>query len=240
MGNPKQAIDVYKAGIKLNPASALLYYNLAVTYARTGQLEDGRNAAKKAAALDPNHRSSQLLLSSIFDKDGYKIPALLAALRFLVLEPNTTRLESALRLTQKIMGAGVSRKNDKEINIFVEEQQKKDEGDFQPIDLFLKLSKAANYTEDNKNKSEFDLLVGNFESLFAVLSETTVKDRSKFTWKYYVPYFVEMKKQGHTQAFVFYVHQRASIPGVKECLEQKKEKVTDFLAWSKAYRWTSN
>src|SRR5262249_41072683 len=82
MGDSKQAIDVYKAGSKLSPSNGLLYYNLAITYSRTGELEESRSAAKKAAEFDPNHRSTQILLSSLFDKSGYQIPAMLAACRF--------------------------------------------------------------------------------------------------------------------------------------------------------------
>lgn len=107
-GDSKKAVEIYKAGIKLSPSSSLLQYNLAVTYLGTGQLEDARAAAKKSAGLDPNHPSSQLLLSTIFDKGGYKPPSLLAASRFLILEPNSTRSDSALRLVQRIMQAGVT------------------------------------------------------------------------------------------------------------------------------------
>lgn len=237
LGNSKQAIEVYKSGIKMNPSDALLHYNLGVTYARTGQLDDSRAVLKKAAVFDPNHKSSQLLLSTVFDKGNYRIPALLAACRFLILEPNSTRSERALKSIQQIMGAGVYRKSEKEINIFVEEQQKKDEGDFGPVDLFLKLSKAANYAEENKNKTEMELLIHNFESLFAVLSETTVKEGSKFTWKYYAPYFVELKKQGYTETFVYLINRRSGIAGVFEWLDQNQKKLADFLAWSRAYQW---
>ena len=237
LGNSKQALDVYKAGIKLNPSSGLLYYNLAITLARTGQFEDSRVAAKKAAALDPNHRSSQLMLSNLFAKAGYQIPALLAACRFLILEPNSSRSEAALGTMQKIMVSGVSRTNEKEINIFVATQPKKDEGDFEPIDLFLKLAMASNYTEENKNKTKIELLAGNFETLFGFLSEGTTKDQSKFTWKYYVPYFADLKRNGHTEAFVYYINQRGVIAGVDQWLQQNQTKVADFLTWSRAYRW---
>jgi tetratricopeptide (TPR) repeat protein len=171
LGDSKRAIETYKAGIKLDPNNGLLYYNLAVTCVRTGQADDARTAVKKAVMLAPEHRSSHLLLSGIFDKAGYKIPGLLAALRFLVLEPNSTRSETALRAVQKTMNSGVSRGSETQINIFVEQQSKKDEGDFEPVDLFLKLAKASNLTEEKKNKSEMELLVDNFQAFFAVLSE---------------------------------------------------------------------
>lgn len=238
-GNPQKAVQTYKAGLKLAPSSSLLEYNLAVTYLHTGQLEDARAAVKRAVALDPDHPSSHLLLSRLFDKGSYKIPSLLAAWRFLILEPASQRSDVVLELVKKLMQAGVSPgKDGNNISIVLDTKQKKDEGDFESIDLFMGLMRAANYTEKNKDKSEIQLLVDNFNSLFSILSESTTKaDRSKFTWKYYVPYFVQMKHQGHTEAFIYYVNQRSTIAGVDQWLKQHQNKVADFLAWSKSYRW---
>jgi Tfp pilus assembly protein PilF len=238
-GEPKKAIEIYQFGIKLSPSNSLLQYNLAVTYLRTGQLEEARAAAKKAAGLGPNHASSQFILSRLFERGSYKIPSILAALRFLTLEPTSKRSDTALELVRKLMQAGVSpAKEGKNISIVLDTGQKKDEGDFESIDLFMSLMKAANYTEKNKEKSEIQLLVANCNSLFAILSKSTSKgDPSKFTWKYYVPYFVEMKQQGHTEAFIYYINQRSATAGVTEWLQQNESKVTQFLDWSKSYRW---
>lgn len=239
-GDSKKAVEIYKAGIKLSPSSTSLQYNLAVTYLRTGQLEDARAAAKKSATLNPNHPSTQLLLSTVFDKGGYKTPSLLAAARFLILEPNSARSDSALRLLQRIMQAGVTLGKDAgEIKVSVDmSPQKKDEGDFSSHDMFMGLAKAEDYVEENKGKTEMQLLGENFESLFAFLSESTNKgDRSKFTWTYYLPYFLELKKQGHVEAFAYYINQRSAIPQVNSWLQQHQSKVSDFLAWSKNYRW---
>ena len=239
LGDPGKAIENYKFGIKLSPSSSLLQYNLAITYYRTEQLEDAKAAVKKAAALGPNHPSSQLLLSSIFDKGSYKVPSLLAALRFLILESDSKRSEVALERVKKLLQAGVSpAKDGKNMSIVMDAEQKKDEGDFESVAFFLSLLKAGNYTEKNQDKSEIQLLVANFDSMFTMLSESKGKaDMSKFTWKYYVPYFVELKQRGHTEAFVYYVNQQSTIVGVNEWLEHNKSKVAEFLAWSKDYSW---
>jgi len=238
-GDAKKAVEVYKAGLKLSPSSSLLEYNLAVTYLHTGKLEDARAAVKRAAMFNPNHPSSQLLLSTLFDKGSYKIPSLLAAWRFLILEPGSPRSEAVLELVSKLMQGGVAPGKDANtINLVFDTTQKKDEGDFQSIELFIGLMRAANLTEKNKDKSETQLLLDNFNSLFTVLSEQTNKaDRSKFTWKFYVPYFVAMKQQGHTEAFTYYVNQRGTVAGVNVWLRQHQNKVHAFLDWSRNYQW---
>lgn len=238
-GNSKKAVETYRAGLKLAPASALLHYNLAVTYLRTEKFEDALGTVKQAAALDPNHSSSQLMLSRLFDRGYYKIPSLLAAWRFLILEPNSQRSDVALELVSKLMQRGVEPgKDGSNITIFVDPAPKKDEGDFGGIDLFMSLMRAANYTEKNKDKTEVQLLLANFNSLVTYLSEQTSKaDRSKFTWKYYVPYFVAMKQQGHTDAFFYYVNQRSKLAGVNVWLREHQNRVHDFLDWSHNYQW---
>ncbi|MGH9871031.1 MAG: tetratricopeptide repeat protein [Pyrinomonadaceae bacterium] len=238
LGNPKAAVETYKAGIKLMPASFLLHYNLGLTYARLSQIEDARIEVKKSASLNPNHASSHNLMSIAFDRGGYKTPALLAACRFLILEPKSNRSETALTLVQKIMQAGASQKDANTITVLMDPSPKKDEGDFGSIELVLGLLRAGNLTENKKDKSEMELLVDNFGTLFSILSEQSGKsDRAKFTWTYYVPYFAELKKQGHTEAFAYYINQRSSISGVDKWLEQHQSKVADFLNWSKGYQW---
>lgn len=238
LGDPKKAIETYKAGIKLFPSNFLLHFNLAITYNKLNEFDDARTSAKKSAGLNPQHSSSQILLAVLFDKASYKTPALLAACRFLILEPASRRTEGALRLMRKIMQGGVSAGNNpNEINIFVDMSAKKDEGDFGAIDLVIGLTKAAEHTEKNKGKTETQLQAESFETLFAILSESSQADRSKFTWKYYAPYFVELKKQGHVEAFTYYINQQSTSPEVSEWLTQHKDKVAAFLAWSKSYPW---
>jgi hypothetical protein len=89
----------------------------------------------------------------IFDRGAYKTPSLLAALRFLILEPSSKRSDAALALVRKVMQAGVSQgKDDNSINIFINTAAKKDEGDFTVIDLVVSMAKAAEKTEKNQGQ----------------------------------------------------------------------------------------
>jgi tetratricopeptide (TPR) repeat protein len=238
-GNAKKAVEAYKVGIKELPASYMLHYNLAVTYNRMGQFNDARAEAKKSAALNPKHPSSHFLLSTLFYKGGYPTPALLSACRFLILEPNSGRSGTALQVVQRVIQGGVSQgKNPNEINIAIDPSPKKDEGDFSSIEMFMGLSKAASLTEKNKGKTEMQLLVGNFESLFTMLEESEAKaDRSKFAWGYYVPYFLELKRRGLVEPFVYIIYLASNNPEVRGWLQQNGNRVREFLAWSNSYQW---
>jgi tetratricopeptide (TPR) repeat protein len=240
MGESSKAIDAYKAGLQLNPSNSLLLYNLSVTYARMERFDDARATAKQAAILEPNHPGTQRLLSFVFSRSGYKIPALLAGSRFLILEPASKRSDGTLQLIEKIMQSGVTPPKDgNNIKVQVDgSPQKKDEGDFSSLEMTMGLIVAGNYMEKGKGKTEMQLLVGNFNSLFAILSELSVKDdQSKLAWNYYAPYFIEMKKLGHTEAFVYFINQQSNKAGVIDWLKQNQAQVTDFLNWSKGYKW---
>jgi tetratricopeptide (TPR) repeat protein len=239
-GDPKKAVEVYKAGIKLAPEDGGLHFNLAITQRATGKLEDARKSVKRAVVFTPEHRSSHLLLGSLFHNGQYKTPALLALLRFLVLEPRTDRSAAALRLTNEIMGGGVSAgEKPDEINIFLNMSTKKDEGDFDSIDVVLGLSKAVSLSKEEKGKTEAEKLISQFETFLAVLSEMDAKKlQSNFTGKYYAPYFIELKRLKYVEPFVYYTHQRsASVPGAERWLAQNSARVEEFLNWSKNYRW---
>lgn len=239
LGEPKKAVEVYKSGLKLAPAEAMLHYNLAITYLNLKKPDEAKKSLKAAAASDPKHASSHLALAAHFYNTGYRTPSLFAAARFLTLEPQTARSDVALRLMREVLGGGVTAgKNPNEINISINMNPKKDEGDFDSIEMMLGLSKAVGSLEESKGKSEIRLLVEQVDSLLAVVSENEdAKKGTSFVYKYYVPYFVEMKQKGLVEPFVYYTHQRSNIPGVREWVETHSGRVLQFLTWSKNYRW---
>ena len=239
LGEPKKAVEVYRQGLKLNPGNQLLYFNLGVTYARMNNFEDAKKSVKTAAFLNPNHPGSHLLLGQIFSATRYKTPALFAVMRFLILEPKSQRTPTAYKIFSDVLGGGVSPgKNPKEINIFVDMGGNKDEGDFGSLELVLSLGKAAGATEKNKNKSEAELLVDQLSTFLAIISETDPKgDKSKFTWQYYIPYFIELKKRNYVEPFAYYISQSSNMRGVPEWLRANGARVNEFLSWSKGYQW---
>lgn len=241
LGDPKKSVEVYKAGIKLLPKIAMLHYNLAVTYRNMGKADDARKAVKQAIAINPNHPGSHVVLSGLWHDGHYRTPALLAACRFLVLEPRSERATGALRIVKDVMGAGVTtggRADPNQINIFIDTSAKKDEGNFGVMDLVLGMGKAASLTEKNKGKTEMQLLIGQFETFFAIMAEQSDKaDRSKFTWKFYAPYFAEMKQKNYVEPFVYYIMQSDANEETVKWLAGNKARIGDFLAWSKLYQW---
>lgn len=238
LGESKKAVEVYRRGIKLQPDEQLLYYNLAITYSKLNDLEEAKKNLKKAAFLNPNHGSSHLALAQLFNNTRYKTPALFAVMRFLVVEPKSRRSQGAYQVFSELLRGGVTPGKNNEINIFVDMGGKKDEGDFSSIEMFVGLTKAGSMTEKNKGKTEAQRLVEQLETYLALISESDPKgDKSKFTWKYYIPYFVELKKRNYVEPFAYYISQSSNMSGVADWLETNGGKVGAFLSWSKSYQW---
>ena len=239
LGEPKKAIEVYKKAIKLQPDDHLLHYNLAVTYNSMSNPDEAKKSLKKAMLVNGNHPSSHLLLGTIWYRTRYKTPAMFAASRFLILEPRSRRSVSALAMLQEILRGGV-REGQKpgEISILVDAATNKDEGDFGFVDMTLGLTKAAGMLEKNKSKSEVQLFVEQLDTVLAIIGESDAKgDKTKFTWKYYIPYFTEMKKKNYVEPFGYYISQTSNFAGVTEWLDANTARVNEFLSWSKNYQW---
>ena len=241
LGEPDKAIEVYKKALKQFPGDGMLHYNLAVTYRSKGKLDEAKKSLKAGLAAAPEHASSHLLLAVIFYNTGYKTPALLAASRFLVLEPASQRSPAALKLLSTVLAGGASAGSKPgEINLTLDLDAKKDEGDFGGVDTVLGLSAALALTEKEKGKTEAQKFVSQFETVLAVLAEQSEKRQTKFVPQFYVPYFVEMKQKGHVEAFVYHALKSSGLPGVREWADSNGGRIMQFLIWSKNYKWPAD
>jgi Flp pilus assembly protein TadD len=238
MGRPNDAIKVYKEGIKILPTESLLHFNLAVTYLNQRRVDDARRSLKNAVALRPDHPSAHFLLAMVYFEGGYRVPALLAGVRFLALEPDSQRTANMLDLVSEILRGGVEKgAKENEISINFNVNGKTDEGDFTAAELMLGLSRAASEAT-SKEKSEAERLVAEVDSLVGVLAETSGKKGKKaFVSDFYLPFFVELKKRGYVEPFVYHAFQGSNLPGVDKWLVLNSTRVREYLAWSEGYTW---
>lgn len=240
LGETAESIEVYKSALKLFPDESLLHFNLAIAYKNAGKLNEARRSAKAALATNPQHPSSHLILASLFYGGGYKTPAMLAAARFLTLESDTERASVAVRIMREVLSGGAKQgAKSNEIHISLDVNAKKDEGDFTMIDTLLGLSAAVAMSGKEK-KTDAELLVSQMDKVLSVLAEQSEKKQETFVHRFYVPYFVELKQKGHTEAFAYNALRGSGLPGVREWLEANSGRVMQFLIWSKSYKWPAD
>lgn len=237
-GEPGQALEVYEKAIAIAPKAGTLHYNKAVT-----ELQALRDPAKALASLkrgavaDPTHVGTQAWLGRLFGSDDLRTPAVMAFSRALILEPASSRTPEHFKLWYSLLLSNVKKDADGKLEVAVNPNKKKTEGDVLQLDIYIALSQidAASLPQETLPGARLVRLFTSY--LNAVTQHDAGQDASTFLWTYYVPYFRQMREKQHIEPFVYHVSQSVGMPGAQEWLADNKSRVDAFLAWDKAFVW---
>lgn len=242
LGKSEDAIKIYKDGLKALEGDvrfgryrASLYFNLGITYTKQKNYKDAKEVLKSAVENDFAYASPHYVLSVVFDGSKYKIPAFLAAARFISLEYNTQRTANAISTFTHILKSAEKDPNTGNINILLDISAPKDEGDFGMFDLILGTVTTIR-GDDDKGKSDNQMYIEGIGTVISILDEDK-KIPKTFVGRTYVPFMVDMKKKGHLEAFgniVLFLQNNKNAEAGK-WIDDNGSKVKDFLAWAKSY-----
>jgi hypothetical protein len=238
-GKPDEAIKIYERGIallkddpKLRPYLSSLSYNLAVTYAAQKKFPEAKQQLKNSIQANAAYASPNYLLAKVYSNTGYNVPAFLAAARLVSLEFNSQR---TVQCAELMYGMLMPRRDDKGgISINLNLTAPKDEGDFTMYDLVLGTLTTVD-NDKNKNKAPNDVFIDSIGTFIDMLAEDK-KLKKTFVATNFVPFMVEMKKQGFLPVFgnvVLYIHDQNG--PAKVWLDANNTKVQAFFDWAKAY-----
>lgn len=243
-GQAEQAVAMYRKGIALVPDASQLYYNLAVTYRESlNRPEDARLALQKAASLEPLHPGVQLLLGQIYQSSGYTAPAFLALSTFLVLDPAGAQAMPGYGLWRAVLKGGVDpipdgAQADSAMRAAPRRASKTDEGDFAALEAQLVPTHAAFMAKMDAGTPEIEALVAQVDQLIGRLpAPPTGPAASSYVNRHYVPFFLELRRKGFVEPFVYWASQRAPVPMVNDWLRANEPRVREFLQWAEAYSW---
>lgn len=226
------AIRAFKKGIKINPKNYLLHFNMALVAFNGKDYKTAQEAAIESIKIKPEHSTSHLLLGYVAAAQNQRTPTILAMYYFLLLEPNTTRTQSALELLNKNLSKGVTREGSKQININMPGGD--DENGFRSEELMISMLEATKNIEENLGKTKDELFVKNTQSLFKMLGE--VKEKKKnFWWDFYVSFFSSMATAQHTEAFCYYITQTNESEEIAKWIKENPKKIGDFSDWYGTY-----
>ena len=165
---------------------------------------------------------------------------MLAAMRFISLEYNPARTDRAVATVKRVLAPAAKDEKTGNINIFMNLDAPKDEGDFAMYDLLLGTLGFSKDDED-KGKTPEVLFAENIDTTISLLADDK-KLRSTFVGKQYVPYLTELKSRGYSPAFAYVVIFKADNKNAAalKWLETNNAKLQEFLAWAKTYRPPAN
>ncbi|RYY62659.1 MAG: tetratricopeptide repeat protein, partial [Chitinophagaceae bacterium] len=200
-GQGDEAVRIYTKGIRKNPDSYILYFNRAVSYAQQNKADDAEADLAHALARNPYHPGSHNLMARLQESTN-PVYSLLATAFFLALEQRGERATAALQRLDRLLGAGVEQKDEKNISISVfmpSEKDKKKENEFSRVNLLMSLT-AASVMGEHKNDAHADRIRLIMSGAIASLSVPRKEDRG-FGWRFYAPVLADLEKAGHLEAW---------------------------------------
>ena len=245
-GNPEKAIEIYKEGIKnlekekgYDNHISSLYYNLGITYFRQKDGQKAKEACKKAIEYDYSYASPHYLIAETFIAMRYRVPALLAAARLISTEKISPRTQRASAIFQDVLTGGAKQgKDSNTINIFVDTDEPKDEGDFSGLSMMLGLlSAGTDISKENKNLSDEEKFVEKVDGFISFLATDAKKAKPSFSGKNYVPFMLELKQRGFVKPFAYLVLTNAgNEKAAKWVVGENTKTVIEFMNWAKSYQ----
>ena len=242
IGKVKDAIEAYNEGISKFPNEYLLHFNKGLTEMKDGKNEDAINSYQAALQLRPLHSSSNYYTGMLLQKTN-KVPAAMAYMTFLAIEPQTQRSKDAYNRLIGIIDGNV-KKEGNNVTLFLDpamfdKSKKKDgENDFTSIEMLFSLLSATDNAKgiDSIAKTPADKLSLKLQMLINSLSDGR-KDGKGFYWEHYVPFLVEMKEKDHVSTLAYLMLKHSNDEAISEWLEKNEKNVNAFYDWIKEYKW---
>lgn len=247
LGKPQEAIQVYKDAVKIleeqkeyQTSLASIHFNMGVTYFRQKMYKEAREVLKKSVEANFRHPSANYLLAVIYNGTGYKIPGLLAAARFVTLEIQTQRSQSAAKIFVDGVKGNATKNANGDINIMLNMGGPTDEGDFGAADMVLSMSSAIDQTKekaekDEKPKTEEEKFAERIDMLIAFIgSDKEIK--KTFVGRTYAPFMNELKARKYSQIFAYLILQQNGNKTAEKWLIDNSEKAVEFINWARSYQ----
>jgi len=244
-GNSNEAIKIYNEGLKKFPEYYMLHFNKGVTCMKLEKKDEALSAYNLALRYNGLHPSSNYYTGSLLQKQN-RIPAMLAYMTFLALEPQTERSKKAFDAIDEIIYRNIKKDgNNTTISISMDmldqAKDKKAENNFGSVELAFSMLGTMDNAKgiDSIAKTPADKFDFKLQMLINALANS-IKEGKGFYWEHYVPFFIEMKKQGYTQALSNIIYQASGEEKSSKWLEENEKKVNEFYEWLGKYTWTKD
>jgi len=241
---PNEALKIYNDALNIlgdderfTREIADLHFNMGITYFRLNKNPEARNELKKAIEMDFPRASPHYILSELYYAGKYKVPSIIAGLRFATLELNSDRSKRAAAIVMLGLAPAKKSKNGN-IEIFFDINAPKDEGDYGMYDLLLGTLGVVDKDKDKnaKPKTEAEKFQDSLSTFIGLLGgDKNLKET--FVGKQYVPFLVDLKAAGHLETLANLVQfQSGANEEAGKWVLANIPKVTALNKWSKDYQ----
>lgn len=228
LGEREKAIETYRRGLKIAPDDSSLNFNLAVSLAQSGKLDEARQLLKNDTTKNPWHASGHLILAHIFEAQHFTVPAIFAYLHFIALEPATQRTAAAAQRVHGLLNAGIT-KTKEGANITVDTSAPKDEGDYSATTTMIALLSAGRMVEDSK-ESEFERAQGQVALLIGMFTDGK-DEKPDYTTRVQQPFFTAIANEKLTDVLAALAVAPLKLKGTEEWAKKHEADVDRYAKW---------
>jgi len=221
---PEKAIDYYLQGIKGDPEYQRLYFNVAITYYKTGKYTEAEQYAIDAIKLDPKHSGSQRAYAMATYRQRKRGCSLLGWCSFLLLEPQPTHSAEAFRYIKNIINYGIKKTDEKKINVSVNPDR--------PSNLVIPFT-VITATENKKNLSPVDSLQLQLTALFKASRAFAADKEPTIIQHYFSDFFEKLGNSDNMPAFTRLVSMSAYRDENLQWFKDNPGKLEALDAWIK-------
>lgn len=230
LGQREKAIDAYRAGLKLSPEDASLLFNLAVSLGQDGKLAEALPLLEKNVISNPWHVTTHYLLGDVFELHGFRVPATMAFLRYLALEPSSQRSADAAKRVRALMGVGVE-KTRKGANITINPDSRKEEGDFTSMEMMLAMLAASETMPEKKRMSEFERAQESTATAIRIFLESREAANTDFTSTTQANFFRALENEKLLDTFTGLALSSLNLRGTQPWLKANERELARYRAW---------
>lgn len=241
----EDAIAIYDEGIKEFPDYFYLYFNKGVALMGLKKNAEADLCFQQAIIHNPSHGSSHGLIAQIERDKPANIPALMAASRALVLDPQSEKAKINLKILLRIMTGNIKEAADNSINMYVSDEVLKDmsddkakskENNFSATEMALSISATMDYNEFFKNDGDMEKFTRKYKAVCESLKELKAQGKG-FFWDYYAPYFIDMLDKNLIETFAYIAFASTEDIDILKWLAAHEKDVTRFFKWDSEFKW---
>jgi hypothetical protein len=177
------------------------------------RLDDAIDNFQRAVVADSDRADAHLMLGRLHSLRGQPVPAMLAFLRFLILDPTSVEAPRARLLLRNLMRTDIvvrPASNDSEAARFASCRKQ----------IAASVSGTADTTEG---------IPPGVTALCSCLNNIAT-DSSGFTEEYYLSYFSHLARNGFVEPLVHHIM-------ADGWSREHPDRIAAFLSWSQSYRW---
>ena len=232
LGRTEESIELFEKAIEKYGDYYLLHYNLGINYSKIEDYEKAEPAFVRAIMSNPFHASSHITLALTKREQDQRVQSLLGLYYFLLLEPRSPRAEIAYYLLMEQLRGSVQESKDNSNAIDIILNSSRMDVEFSAAEVMLAMLEASSMLEENKDKTAEELFVDNTKSFFTLLGELlkNKEDATGLWWNLYVPFFYDLSRSGHLEAFCYYISSSFREEAMEWFLSNS-EKIEELADW---------